>query len=188
MPLANTKPLTKLVIVWLLTLIILIAKAFVMLPFPQRFIEGHHLYRVFNEWQFKETVYFTFFIILWLCRSRLQLYWRWCLWLAVASSLINLGLMIIDARSQVFYIDIEKAIAHDYGSPNEIFLKAAICLGVGLILFIIAWFKHAFATMAMPNNRWEKWQRNVFWAVILVVVLIGLMNIQLPYQAFILLN
>ena len=177
----NTKPFTKLLIILLLTVVILVAKAYVILPFPQRFIEGHNVYQSLNAWQFKETAYFTFFIILWFCRSRLHLFWRWSVLAAFAASFINLSLMMIDARSQTFYIDIEKAITHDYGSPTQIYIKAIICLMLGLIMLGFIWYKKGFSQIDLAKTRWKNWQKNIVWIAVLLVVLVGLMNLQPPY-------
>ncbi|CAB1083793.1 hypothetical protein D1AOALGA4SA_11328 [Olavius algarvensis Delta 1 endosymbiont] len=98
-----------------------IAKAFFFFPIPQRGIVGQGLYRFINEWQFYETIAFTFIVIFLIGYFLFKISFFWSLSLGVAFSFINFGLMIIDTGIQQYTPWIEETIESTYGPRPIIF-------------------------------------------------------------------
>lgn len=151
-------------IILVTTLIILVIKAFILLPIPQRALDGHGLYQLVNALQIRETAVFTFLIVLWLCISRLKLQKFWSILIALACMLCNLGLMIIDFRYQQNFYDFEKTIVKNFGTSEVIFAKAIGISLVSGILMLLTWWNNGFTKQAIMNKIYPKWVNRLFYS------------------------
>lgn len=125
----------KFLVLSLTSIVVLIVKAYVFLPIPQRGIEGHGLYKLINQMQFIETAIFTFLVVFLVSYWGLKLRPQWSVFLGVAYSSVNLGLMIFDSRIHHYTPWVEKTISSMYG-PNHLILLLAIVfilIGIGAI-------------------------------------------------------
>ncbi len=170
----NVKPLltmlinSKLANLVITTLIILIIKSVVKLPIPQRGISANGLYTFLNEFQFKETAFFTFFIILYIAFSRLKIRLNWALLLAIGATFGNLAVMIIDARYQTYYIDIETIIAHYYGSPIQIYAIAIGLLFIAISILITAFFAQIEDNKLLQREKYKYYYRFGYLLLLLI--------------------
>lgn len=124
--------------------LMVVAKAYITLPLPQRGIEGSGLYALLTEWQFIETAVFVCIATVVVARRRLELDWIRTALAAAGASAFGFGLMTLDARWQSYPENIENLISHTYGSPGEIFAIGWITAVLGLAtIAVVAMWPHA---------------------------------------------
>lgn len=129
-----SKPIRQLLTLIVLSLAILVIKAYVPMPILWRGIEAHGLYRLLGIVQFVETGIFTWLLTVFFVRR----YWRMkmilCVCLGMGCTLFNFGLMMLDARLQTFPDWIEAIILRRYGTALQIYILASLSIFLGLSL------------------------------------------------------
>jgi hypothetical protein len=124
----------KLIILFLISIVVFIAKAFFRLPISQKNIDGHGLYSYISIFQFIELAFATYFCIFLSSKYFFKLQNLQANILALGFSNINLGLLLIDVRLHQYNFIIEQYIQNKYGSPIKFFLIAISFIIIGAIL------------------------------------------------------
>lgn len=124
----------KLIILFLISIVVFIAKAFIRLPISQKNIDGHGLYSYISIFQFIELAFATYFCIFLSSKYFFKLQNLQANILALGFSSINLGLLLIDVRLHQYNFIIEQYIQNKYGSPIKFFLIAISFIIIGAIL------------------------------------------------------
>ena len=106
-----------------------------------RGIEGYGLYRSLSEIQFAQTLFCTFLLIFLLASIIIKFRIFISIIVSVAFSSINLGLMILDARTHSYLPDIENLIQNLFGSKIVIYLEAFIALLFGAVLLTVVFWR-----------------------------------------------
>lgn len=143
MPKANIKLNNKnlLLILFLISICIFIAKAFFRLPISQKNIQGHGLYNFISVLQFIELPCVTYLGIYLVSKYIIKIQNISAILLALGFSLINLGLLMIDVRLHQYNFIIEQYIQNKYGSPFKIYMIAFLTITVGGFLIKISLIK-----------------------------------------------
>lgn len=114
-------------------LVVLVAKAYVMLPLLVRGIVGQGLYRRLNTVQFPETAVFTLLAVWWVAARFLRWPHARALGAGVAAALMNFGLMVLDARWATYNEAIEAMIEQRWGGRGALLAMGAACAAAGAL-------------------------------------------------------
>ena len=125
---------TRILILFIISLIVLALKAYYRLPYSQSYISGHGLYTYINKMQSFEMALTTFLCIFLVCKFIFRCPNKTIYMMATGFSALNFGLMVLDVRMHSYNIFIEQYIQLRYGDNLKIYLIAFTAITVGILL------------------------------------------------------
>ena len=129
----SKNPHFSLFLITLVALSILVVKAYIRLPLSYDGTTAQGLYHFLNNAQFIETAITTFLGVGFFCIKVIKTSFLNSWVLAFGFAALNLGIMIIDARSQKYNFFVESYIHQKYGSTAWIYFMAILALASGIL-------------------------------------------------------